>query len=300
MRKQSAIRMCVAIMATTLVLTGMFAIWQRWQEDERAEEAQTIARQQDLIEELRQWIREAILKYGVEEEEPQEEQGDSMREVESQPVAAEAGGAVTQEGDNAVAAAGITYSGFDWRAVVASCQGPGWKFTDSPTEYMAYAMKESTEAGDLSGRASHLWRTGEARYYGEPTYPMSQGYQVAADIFYAGWKADRWLECRGAAASEYYGRGLEVVSCCVSRGRCWENLYACLECESTYGLGGSIDFGILYGNYPNTIQGYCDLLDMLHCSNDPWEQAYAWNEPGGDNYASGFCRIVETIKEYRP
>lgn len=301
-RQRNAIRLCIMLMVVTILTNVSLTLAERWQEDKRAD-AQTIS-QRDTLDQLQQWIKEIRLKYGVTEEAPvteesaaeEPDENSSTLEGENSPAAAEIDGGAALPGEGVVNISGR----FDWRAIIARCQAPGWRFTDSPIEFMAYAMKESTQRGDTSGRASHLWETGEARYYGEQVYPMSQGYQVAADIFYAAWKWERWLEFRGACGSEYYGQGIEAVTYLVSRGRSWENCLATLECESTYGLGGSIDFGILYDNYPNTLEGYCDLLNDYHVTNDPWGQAMFWNEPGYPTYQEGFVRIVETIKGWRP
>jgi hypothetical protein len=114
-------------------------------------------------------------------------------------------------------------------------------------------------------------------------------------------KWDGWIgPFRGCWNSPFYGKGVEYCEYLFRRGRAWENCLATLEAESTFGLGGTCYYGILYGSYSNTLQGYCDLLDDHGVSNDVWEQSYFWNSPGCPKYAEGMARIVNTIQSWYP
>jgi len=146
----------------------------------------------------------------------------------------------------------------------------------------------------------HLVATGRAVLRGDFTYPMSDEYREAAIIAYEGERWDCWIHLRGYTNSPYYGRGVEIAKYLHARGRAVENCLATLEVESTFGVASTCHFGILYGNYPNTVEGYCDLLDDYEVSNDPWEQSCFWNMPGYPRYQNGFCRVVETIEGFWP
>lgn len=142
------------------------------------------------------------------------------------------------------------------------------------------------------------WGRGE-----QPPLPVSEAKLIAAEIAYDGYRWDTWIAHRlgpRAEQSPYYGLGKECARYLRQRGRTIENALATLEAESTYGLGGSLHFGILVPGYPNTLEGYCDLLDTWSDSNDPWAQACFWNMPGYPRYQQGFVRIVEAIKSWRP
>jgi len=117
---------------------------------------------------------------------------------------------------------------------------------------------------------------------------------------YNGCRWDGFIALQGCERSMFHGVGLEYCRYLRERGRAWENCLATLYAESTYGLGGSIHYGILYGNYPNTLQGYCDLLQDHGVSNDPWEQSCFWNMPGYLRYQNGFLKIVSTIEGFWP
>ncbi len=134
----------------------------------------------------------------------------------------------------------------------------------------------------------------------QPPLRLDPAMYQACLIAYEGHRWDCWLEYRDAVASPYYGRGVEIARYLYSRNRSVANCLATLEVESRFGLGGSIDFGILYQNYPNTVEGYCNLLDALGVGNDPAAQAWAWNSPGGQRYADGFCKVVRTIEGWYP
>jgi hypothetical protein len=168
-----------------------------------------------------------------------------------------------------------------------------WYFTDNVDEYLEW--KESCPPG-----YAHLVSTGRKVLKGEHTYPMSPGFREAAITAYNGERWDCFIAWRGCTRSPFYGKGVEVVRYLRSHGRVWSNCLATLECESTYGLGGSIYFGILYGNYSNTIEGYCALLNDHGVSNDPWEQSCFWNMPGYPRYQNGFCNIVSTMEGFWP
>lgn len=146
----------------------------------------------------------------------------------------------------------------------------------------------------------HLVATGRAVLRGEHTHPMSDAFREDAIIAYEGERWDCWIAFRGYTHSPYYGRGVEISEYLHGRGRSIANCLATLEVESNFGCGGSIDFGILYGNYPNTVKGYCDLLDAYGVGNDPNAQAWFWNSPGCPRYARGFCRVVNTIENWWP
>lgn len=149
--------------------------------------------------------------------------------------------------------------------------------------------------------------------------PSGSGFREVADfttknqaaangmkVCYWAFKWDSWIgPFRGCWNSPFYGKGIDYVEYLFRRGRAWENCLATLEAESTFGLGGTCYYGILYGSYQNTLEGYCNLLDERGTpnnpndppvSNDPWEQACFWNMPGYPRYQEGFCRIVNTIK----
>lgn len=138
---------------------------------------------------------------------------------------------------------------------------------------------------------------GTANY---PLYAHDAAMVEAALIAYEGARWDCYIHLRGCASSPYYGRGAEIAKYLYSRGRAVANCLATLEVESTFRLGGTVDFGILYGNYPNTVEGYCDLLDDYGVSNDPNAQAWFWNSPGCPRYADGYCRVVHTIETFWP
>lgn len=130
--------------------------------------------------------------------------------------------------------------------------------------------------------------------------PTDPALIEACYIAYAGAKWDAWIAFRGCTSSPFYGRGKEIARYLRSRGRGIELCLSCLEAESTYGLGGSCYFGILYGNYPNTVKGYCDLLDDHGVADDPYSFSRFWNSPGGSRYADGINRLYTTIKNWWP
>lgn len=202
--------------------------------------------------------------------------------------------------------------------------GPGWNQTMTPptdpleaTAMMVGICQDFLDRYFPAGLEPHIdiylgWRETYPEGYAnlirwgggeEPSLPLPYAMQVAAEIAYDGYRWDTWIEHRlgpRAYRSPYYGRGPEYAYYLWKRGRPIENALATLEAESTYGLGGSIHFGILYGGYPNTIEGYCDLLDTWSNSNDPWAQACFWNMPGYPRYQQGFIKIVEAVKGWRP
>jgi hypothetical protein len=123
----------------------------------------------------------------------------------------------------------------------------------------------------------------------------------AFKVIYNGFRWDSWIGVRGYwGRSPFYEKGISYCDYLFRRGRNWANCLATLEAESSCGVGGTCYFGILYGNYPNTIEGYCDLLDNHGVGNDAWEQSCFWNMPGYPNYQEGFCRIVSTLEGFWP
>lgn len=133
-----------------------------------------------------------------------------------------------------------------------------------------------------------------------PPLPLDPAMIESCYIAYEGARWDAWIDFRGCRNSPFYGRGVEIARYLRSRGRSVANCLATLEVESTFGLGGSCYFGILYGNYANTIEGYCALLADNGVGNDPWEQACFWNMPGYPTYQNGFCKVVRTIEGWYP
>jgi hypothetical protein len=282
-----------------LLMLGMslgmsLGLLQKWHEEERArlqvEEEVREARQQAAeIEEkygrLRQWMEDLGLPIEVEAEDVEEEEIPAV-EDERVPLAPEE---VSPASD--FSTAGLPYpSGY----------GPDTRDRWFPKGIMPdidiyLGWRERYPEGYARLVA---WGRGETS-----PLPLDPAMQEAARIAYNGLRWDSWIEHRlggRAAQSPYYGRGLECAYCLWQRGRNIENALATLEAESTYGLGGSLYFGILYPGYTNTLEGYCDLLDTWSKSTDPWGQACFWNMPGYPRYQQGFTRIAEAAGEWRP
>jgi len=153
---------------------------------------------------------------------------------------------------------------------------------------------------------ANLERWGKAFALGDesnyPSLKIDPAMKAACEIASNAKLWDSWIAYRlggRAHLSPFYNRGKEYAYYLWQKGRSVENCLATLEAESTYGLGGTIYYGILYGNYSNTLEGYCALLNDYNVSNDPWEQACFWNMPGYPRYQNGFCQIVNTIKGFR-
>lgn len=308
-RKDAAVKVCVVIMALTLALAAGLALFQRWQESER-EKAGAVARTESLqrvVAELIDFIESLRLKYGITEEIEPEIKHESLVQTTSSPTG------IKPLGDPpapATAALSTSIPGaLDLAAVEARMYGGAWQFTDNPDEYIYYAMRESTANGDSSGQASHLWRTGEALYYGEPTYPMSAGYAEAAAQFYGGWKFDRCLELLRCTRSRYYGHGLDAVRYLRSRGREWETALAIMYHESTCATNPAArnDFGVCDATIDMSIdlQGYCDYLDKwltitYHDSsiNDPRLIMTVYNDH--ESYRANFYSLRNQLKGWRP
>ena len=287
-RKDKATVICVIILALTLALAIGLALLQRWQEAERArlqaQEQAEEARQQaaeirEKLDRLKQWMGELGLPITIEEEVP------AAEDEGAPPTPEEA----LHTSD--FSAAGLIYpSGY----------GPETRdywFPQGiePVMEIYLGWREAYPEGYARLIA---WGRGEV-----PPRRLDPAMIEASRIAYDGYRWDTWIECRlGARASQspYYGKGQECAYCLWKRGRTIENALATLEAESTYGLAGSLHFGILYGGYPNTLEGYCDLLDTWSKSIDPWEQACFWNMPGYPRYQQGFTKIAETMRGWRP
>ncbi len=292
-RKDRATVAYAILLLLLLLLSMSLALLQKWHEEKQArlqaEEEAEEARQQALEIEakygsLTQWMEELGLPVEVEAEAAEEEA--PAVEEEGIPLAPEE---VSPASD--FSAAGLPYpSGY----------GPGTRdrwFPNGigPDIEIYLGWRERYPEGYARLVA---WGRGET-----PPLPLDPAMQEAARIAYNGLRWDSWIEHRlggRAAQSPYYGRGLECSYYLWQRGRNIENALATLEAESTYGLGGTLHFGILYPGYSNTLEGYCDLLDTWSASTDPWQQACFWNMPGYPRYQQGFTRIAEAAGEWRP
>jgi len=131
----------------------------------------------------------------------------------------------------------------------------------------------------------------------EKAREMADAYKVIYNSF----RINGWIgPYRGCWNSPFYGKGLKYAEYLFRRGRAWENWLATLEFESTFGLGGTCYYGILYKDYSNTVEDYCNLLDDHNVSNDPNEQAWFWNDPGCPRYADNMVKFVNTVRNWYP
>ncbi len=248
-RKQVYARILLIALMVVILVTASVVIGLRRLEEKRSEEAvrneEGVRQQAEMIGQLVSWITEMRLKYGITEEPPvlpeEAEEGEEsgmLFEGENTSAAAEDGGAAPGEGEKDFAAAGPNISGgFDWRAIVAGCQAPGWQFTDNPEEFIAWAFYYSNLEGDATGKSSHLWRTGQALRNGWQTWPMSDGFRQAARDLYAAACIDDLLRGRGSPLAGY---GV----CFVLAGRRYGVspylLVALTAAESTFATDGSL------------------------------------------------------------
>ena len=222
----------VAVLVSLLVASCVTAIARaRWERRANAE-AERARELEGWAELVQVWVREIRLKYGVVEKLPPV----GGQEEEAAPEGAEAAeGEQLEEG--AVFTTASARAGFDWQAVVASCQAPGWEFTDSAEEYLAWALRESHLNGDPTGKSSHLWRTGQALRNGGHTYPMSDGFRQAAKELYAATCIDDLLREKKSPLSGY---GINFILSGVKYGVSPYLLIALTAAESTFATDGSL------------------------------------------------------------
>jgi hypothetical protein len=291
MRRVKVKRFVVMLMITVLLLTTitvlLLAIVVKRAEKEEGEEGWKIKEPEAKAEKktIEEWIAEIGLPAVVGTKPVTEEEGSRPAPEEAQPPS-----------DYSVAGFDYNYSSEYLDYFYPQGIGP------SIDLYLDWEMNYPEGFEDLTnwGRAFLQGDTAN-----QPPLRLDPAMYRACLIAYEGHRWDCWLEYRDAVASPYYGRGVEIARYLYSRNRSVANCLATLEVESRFGLDSYLDFGILqrkvpFQNYPNTVEGYCTLLDALGVGNDPAAQAWAWNLPGGQRYADGFCRVVRTIEGWYP
>ncbi|MDY6796979.1 MAG: hypothetical protein SWK76_17105 [Actinomycetota bacterium] len=237
-RRQMAVTACIILLVAIAVTSFSLAEIARRHESERAELGERAEQQKlectqawEALQTLLEWIEETRLKYGVDDDLPEE--------IESTPAVEEESGVPPPGPEQpAFTAAGTTSTGFNWRETMAYIQSPDWEYSDSVEEYIAVAFFYSSEVeGDPSGKSSHLWETGQALRNGWHTSPMSDGYRQATQYLYAATCIDDLLASRGSPLAGY---GIHFVLEAEARGVSPYLLAALTAAESTFATNGNL------------------------------------------------------------